>query len=186
MSESGVGIPYWFSVAEPYFAHIDEKKSLRILQIGVFSGDATEWLLKNRTVERIDDVDTWAGGPDHNGSGIDFAEVERIYDKRLGKDNRVTKHKTTSDEFFASNRSTYNFIYIDGDHTALQTALDALNSWRVLEVGGVLAFDDYQWGAPGMDRSQMPKDGIDAFLHIIQGQYSIVLLGYQAWVRKER
>lgn len=181
-----MSVPNWFWIAEPYFASVTFSAPLRVLQIGVFSGDATEWLLKNRNIESIDDVDTWEGGPDHDGMAIDFAEVERMYDTRMAGEDRVVKHKTTSDLFFASNNKTYNFIYIDGDHTAIQTALDALNSWRVLEVGGVLAFDDYQWGHPDLERKDMPKDGIDAFLHTVRGQYSVVLSGYQVWVRKEK
>lgn len=179
-------IPYWFGIAEPYFASLDREKSLRVLQIGVFSGDATEWLLKNCNVERIDDVDTWEGGPDHDGTGIDFAEVERVYDSRISEDSRVTKHKTTSDLFFASNTKKYNFIYIDGDHTSFQTALDGLNAWRALEVGGIIAFDDYHWRSDDLDRANEPKDGIDALLLVAKDQYSIVLFGYQVWVRKEK
>ena len=181
-----MSVPCWFWIAEPYFNHLDRDLPLRVLQIGVFSGDATEWLLKNRNVEKIYDVDTWAGGPDHDSMGIDFAEVERLYDSRVAGDNRVLKFKMTSDEFFASNKNTYNFIYIDGDHTALQTAKDAIKAWRVLDVGGVLAFDDFEWVSPDGERKNAPKDGIYGFVYTIQGQFSIVLSGYQLWIRKEK
>jgi len=183
---TGTEIPYWFGGAEPFFSTFISDAPVRALQIGVFSGDATRWLLDNRDVERIDDVDTWDGGPDHADMDIDFSKVERIYDARMVSESRVVKHKTTSDLFFVSNDLTFNFIYIDGDHTAPQTALDGLNAWRSLEVGGILAFDDYHWGASWMDRIDMPKDGIDAVLHAVQDRYSILMKGYQVWIRKDR
>ena len=89
----------------------------------------------------------------------------------------------TSDEFFSKTTHTFNFIYIDGDHTALQTALDGLNAFKVLEPGGVMAFDDYTWyhgGKPFLE----PKRGIDAFLSICEGEYTTIEIGYQVWIKK--
>jgi predicted O-methyltransferase YrrM len=40
---------------------------------------------------------------------------------------------------------TYDFIYVDGDHTAYGVIKDAIASYECLNVGGIIAFDDYQW-----------------------------------------
>jgi predicted O-methyltransferase YrrM len=173
--------PNWFKDVEKYFRHVP-KVPLRVLQIGTYTGDATEWLLNNRTIERIHDVDTWQGSVEVDHESIDFSEVEKYYDSRI-TDDRVTKFKMTSDEFFIVNEMSYNFIYIDGDHTASQTALDGLNAFKWLETGGVMAFDDYLWNYNGNPFLE-PKRGVDAVLEVCKGQYVLIESGYQVWIKK--
>jgi predicted O-methyltransferase YrrM len=173
--------PNWFKSVEKYFRHVPNVP-LRALQIGTYTGDATEWLLDNCEIEYLDDVDTWEGSEEKAHDSIDFTSVEDYYDSRF-KDPRITKNKMTSDEFFNLPYRTYNFIYIDGDHTALQTALDGLNAFKLLEKGGVMAFDDYLWNYNG-DPFLEPKRGVDAFLAVCEGQYTIIESGYQLWIEK--
>lgn len=173
--------PNWFKSVEKYFRHVPNVP-LRALQIGTYTGDATEWLIDNCEIEYLDDVDTWEGSEEKAHDQIDFTSVEDYYDSRF-KDPRITKHKMTSDEFFNCPSRTYNFIYIDGDHTALQTALDGLNAFKLLEKGGVMAFDDYLWNYNG-DRFLEPKAGVDGFLEVCKDQYTIIESGYQLWIEK--
>jgi predicted O-methyltransferase YrrM len=173
--------PNWFKDVEKYFRHVPQVP-LRVLQIGTYTGDATEWLLNNRTIERINDVDTWQGSVEVDHESIDFSEVEKYYDSRI-TDDRVIKCKMTSDEFFIVNEMSYNFSYIDGDHTASQTALDGLNAFKWLETGGVMAFDDYLWNYNGNPFLE-PKRGVDAVLEVCRGQYVLIESGYQVWIKK--
>jgi predicted O-methyltransferase YrrM len=173
--------PNWFKSVEKYFRHVPNVP-LRALQIGTYTGDATEWLMDNCEIEYLDDVDTWEGSEEVAHDQIDFTSVEDYYDSRF-KDPRITKHKMTSDQFFNLPHRTYNFIYIDGDHTALQTALDGLNAFKLLEKGGVMAFDDYLWNYNG-DPFLEPKRGVDGFLEVCKDQYTIIESGYQLWIEK--
>jgi len=173
--------PNWFKDVEKYFRHVP-KERLRALQVGAYTGDATIWLLNNREIERLHDVDTWAGSEEKAHESLDFKSIEEYYDSRTA-DLRVVKCKMTSDEFFNINDKTFNFIYIDGDHTALQTALDGLNAFKVLEPGGVMAFDDYEWNYNG-DRYLEPKRGVDAFLAVCKDRYRLLEVGYQVWIQK--
>jgi predicted O-methyltransferase YrrM len=176
--------PNWFKdVCQFFEAHVPQVP-LRVLQIGTYTGDATEWLLNNREVERLDEVDTWLGSDAEQHRPLDFQSVEAVYDSRFKDDSRVTKHKMTSDMFFANKpTSSYNFIYIDGDHTALQTALDGLNAFKLLEVGGIIAFDDYGWGYGGKPFLE-PKRGVDAFMSICEGEVKCIAHGYQVWFER--
>jgi hypothetical protein len=175
--------PNWFKDISPYFDRKCPREPIRALQIGTYTGDATQWLLDNRTVVTIDDVDTWEGSQEDQHVSLDFSSVEQYYDSRFSDNPRVIKHKMTSDEFFNTNTKTYNFIYIDGDHTALQTALDGLNAFKVLEKGGVIAFDDYGWTEGGKEFLE-PKRGIDAFFSICEGEILCLEDGYQMWFIK--
>jgi predicted O-methyltransferase YrrM len=185
-------LPNWFEGQKHFFErNVPISVGLRVLQIGAYSGDATEWLLNNRNIKAIDDVDTWEGSREDAHDVIDFNEVEDFYQERLQHNinsHVVYPHKMTSDEFFNRQPYTeqYDFIYIDGDHTALQTCLDGLNAWRVLAPGGIMAFDDYQWhlSNPAVAIEDCPKNGIDAVLFVLGTRCEIVEIGYQLWIRK--
>ena len=174
--------PVWF---QPHFfeKNMPKDREYRILQIGTYTGDATEWFLNNRNVVSIDDVDTWEGSLELAHETIDFSEVEKHYDSKFSNDNRINKFKMTSNDFFFFKKNTgkYNFILIDGDHTASQTAIDGLNAFQCLEVGGIMAFDDYEWNL-GKGSYYNPKDGITAVLNIAHDYIRIMDLSYQAWI----
>ena len=173
--------PNWFKDVEKYFRHVPNEP-LRALQIGTYTGDATEWLLNNREIQYLHDVDTWGGSEEIAHESLDFNSVESYYDSRFN-DTCIHKYKMTSDDYFASNKSQFNFIYIDGDHTALQTSLDGLNAFRLLESGGVMAFDDYLWNYNG-NRFLEPKRGVDGLLEVCKDQYTVIESGYQMWIKK--
>lgn len=173
--------PNWFANVSSYFKKLPDEP-LRVLQIGVYTGDATKWLLENQTIEKIHDVDTWKGSNESDYEKIDFDLVEKYYDFRFN-DPRITKFKMTSDEFFVQNKDFFNFIYIDGQHTASQTAIDGLHGFEVLEKDGIMAFDDYGWSLQN-DAFLEPKRGIDAFLAICEGRYNILEKSYQVWIQK--
>ncbi len=50
--------------------------------------------------------------------------------------------RATSDDFFASNRETFDVIFVDGLHTYEQVRVDLLNSFKVLNEGGVILMHD--------------------------------------------
>jgi predicted O-methyltransferase YrrM len=178
-------LPNWFESQSHFFERIlPTDVPLRVLQIGVYTGDATQWLLDNRTIEFIDDVDTWEGSAERVHDQINFDEVYETYMGRHGNNPLVNQWRYTSDQFLGNIKDkSYNFIYIDGDHTAVQVALDALNAWRLLEKGGIMALDDYLW-EDNPSEFLRPKRGIDAFLSVCQGEYQLIEMGYQVWIVK--
>ena len=57
-------------------------------------------------------------------------------------DSPYVNFKMTSDAFFEINTKKYDFIFIDGLHTAYQVTKDLHNSIRCLNDGGVIMLDD--------------------------------------------
>lgn len=159
----------------------------KVLQIGVWTGDYTEWLLNNRPIEIIDDVDIWKDGGDGfpGYKEFNFNEVEEYYDSRFKENSKVVKHKMTSDMFFATKEVSeeYDFVFIDGSHATIQTALDGINGFRFLKVGGILAFDDYLWPLEE-DVWLRPKIGIDSVLAMLGDRVEILCRQDQVWVKK--
>ena len=167
----------WFAqFAQHNFERLLPITPLDVLQVGVYEGDASRWLLDNRAVTRLVDVDCWDGPP---MSGVDYEAAERAYDAAIGGHPLVEKVKATSDEFFRSNTETFDFVYVDGDHDPEQTRKDGVNAWRCLRPEGILAFDDYLWEHNGVS----PRAGIDAAMEGMPDA-EILQHGYQVWLRK--
>lgn len=185
--------PDWFTggYAEAAFArHLlpdSRREHFHALQIGAYCGDASEWLLRNVVTEHgswLVDVDTWQGSAEADHDVIDFAEVEEFYNERVKQFIHVGRFKGTSDEYFSMGPAPFDFIYIDGSHETEQVLRDAVNADRVLNIGGLMAFDDYMWGV-GSHRN-IPQPAIDAFLRCYEQRYSVLEMGLQVWVRKVR
>ena len=67
--------------------------------------------------------------------------------------------------------------HVDGSHQAADVLLDAVLSFQLLRLGGLLIFDDYLWSMEPVgtqDPLNMPKPAIDAFFNIYQRKMRIV------------
>lgn len=185
--------PKWFydnatvSDFEAGLAEFKGKKNLKFLQIGCFTGNASIWMLENILTDPssvLVDVDPWCGNLQHE-SVYDWSGVEAAYDEQVKPHiKKVRKHKAFSQEWLESHRDGgYDFIYIDGDHLPESVTSDAELSWDLLKVGGLMAFDDYEWDHPdGTDKN--PKPAIDKFLEKHNKELTITRKGWQVWVRK--
>jgi predicted O-methyltransferase YrrM len=165
--------------------------SVRMLQIGAYTGDASVWILHKVLSHEnsiLVDVDTWEGSDEPSHHEMQWNAVEAQYDHKTqhGRSNRkILKFKGTSDWFFKNNLEQYDFIYIDGDHTAYGVLKDAVAAFECLKVGGILAFDDYQWSA-GLGTLNEPKLAIDAFSLVYSDRLATLVDGYQRWYQKIR
>jgi predicted O-methyltransferase YrrM len=194
--------PDWFSAYakpnfEKYLIPLAGVDNLRFLQLGVYTGDASRWLLDNVLTGkdcRLADVDTWKGSDEEVHKEMDFDDVLNVYIEKVKFDDRVSIIKDTTRTYLVkelhsfnlfpkSGKGRFDFIYIDADHTAVGVLMDAELSFPLLKPGGLLAFDDYQWGAH-LPASKSPKLGIDLFLERHLGEYEILEQGLQVWLRK--
>ena len=185
--------PNWFlggasTNFNAHLAHLAGKDNLHFLQVGAYTGDASKWLLDNILTGNnctLTDVDTWQGSDEGAHHVINWQDVESVYDAKLSVYSTVFKHKMTSDEFFAKHPDKqYDFVYVDADHTAHAAYTDGINGWHVLKINGILAFDDYTWGDGLPDQTLAPRPGIDKFLDEHAGQYQLINMGSQVWIRK--
>lgn len=170
-------------------SHLYGRDGLMALQIGAFAGHASAWLcdfLLTGEDARLHDVDTWEGSDEDAHRSLDFAEVRAEYRERVAPFGaKVVPYECTSDEFFTYHaRRHYDFIYIDGDHHAAQVLRDAVNADTWLKVGGILAFDDYLWGAESGRDVDSPAPAIDAFVKCFQDRYEVLLVSGMVWLRK--
>ena len=195
LSKEKMTYPNWFlqGGAQHNFAkHLSEfmSKPMSALQIGAYTGDATVWLfdniIKHNDGSSLVDVDTWEGSDEPEHQDMDWQSVESTYDEKTKEhqdSGKLCKIKSTSDEFFSSNESTYDFIYVDGDHTAASVLKDGVNAVKFIKRGGIIAFDDYMWRS-GKGQTFDPYPSIDAIMTAFQEDFTIMEVGLQVWLRK--
>ena len=187
--------PNWFDITgkdnfTTYLAEFKDKPNLRFLQLGVFTGDATVWLCNNILTDKsskLIDVDTWEGSDEETHAEMDFNDVHKVYQEKV-KDLSVVSvvsdtHKyliRQLDNFIGS----FDFIYIDADHTTVSVLLDAELSWSLLKSGGIMAFDDYTWGRH-LPPAKTPRPGILLFIDKHKEEIEPIVINNQYWIRKK-
>lgn len=192
MNSQQINYPNWFLMTAVYHFHnylkeYKDKPNLKFLQIGAYTGDASKWLIDNILTDSsstLTDVDTWAGSDESVHKQFDWDDVELTYNNKLSKFDNIIKEKKTSKDFLQNDNNQYDFIYIDGDHTAAGVYSDANLSWQILKPNGILAFDDYTWQHESGNPKKAPGNGIDKFLEEQNNLFVLLEKSNQVWVRK--
>lgn len=170
---------------------------LEFLEIGVFEGRTSTWLLDNVLQEH---VLTREEGKLHC---IDPNITKNGRFNLSQHDNQVVLYEDYSIKvllrfLYLGNRK-FDFIYVDGDHNACNLLEDLILCWKLLRVNGIMLIDDYEMEATDpwhyvshemFDKSNPrlrfthPRIAIDAFLSIYRGQYYLVTNNYQIGIKK--
>src|ERR1041385_238867 len=174
-------IPKW----EKTLFHLRNEK-INVLEIGVFEGRATIWILDElfkNPESKLVTIDTFVRIFKDNDNETTFRENI----KESGKEDQVEIIK--SDSFDAlvklnyEKKMKFDFIYIDGSHTSCDVLSDAILTWNLLKEGGIMIFDDYEWDFFEEDYNN-PKIAIDSFLRCYQNQIEIIHKLFQVAIRK--
>tara|TARA_B100000579_G_C22490351_1_gene692134 strand:- start:51 stop:686 length:636 start_codon:yes stop_codon:yes gene_type:complete len=176
-------------------------KPRKVLEIGSYEGASTCFLIKLLSSYldefEIHSIDPWQGSK-YNGRDIDMSLVESRFRKNTSylltnskKNVNFVIHKSFSinalSKLIAERKSGYfDFIYIDGSHMATDVITDAVLSFELLRIGGVIGFDDYLWKLQGSNSIVTnPKFAIDSFTNIFTSRIEILRgPNHQLYIRK--
>lgn len=166
----------WFSNnvnnLEVIFQGYKGSKPLEILEIGAFEGRSTVWFLENIPNCTVMTIDTWKGGNDHSPDNpeINFTKVRENFDYNVQSfKDRVSIINSTSFQalsYLVSCGKKFDFIYVDGSHTAIDVNLDLILSFKLMTINSIIYCDDYLWGFNEFDVYNCPKLGIDSFVNV--------------------
>jgi predicted O-methyltransferase YrrM len=163
-------IPTWQQLFSDHIGHAP-----RILEIGSFEGRASVWMIerlaRSHNGGELICVDQWINYPE--APNVDMAAVNARFEQNIylaaTRAASVKVHAIKSEsiralgEMVGSDQiETFDFIYIDGSHRSSGVLVDAVLSFALCKVKGILAFDDYLWKATA-NPLDTPRMGIDFF-----------------------
>lgn len=187
----------WFSINLPIWEkHLQQlvyRPELMALEIGSWEGRSTCWLLDHiltHPTARITCIDSFTGGAEHKAvlQGSFLQTLEQRFDSNMAKTTVPEKVKKIVGKSQIALRSltpnSYHLAYIDGSHIASDVLEDALLTWGLIKVGGIIIFDDYHFTFPPGMTEAPPKTAIDAFLTVFSKKIILIHQGYQVFVEK--
>ena len=166
-------IPVWEKALEPFKG----KANVNYLEVGVYEGGSLVWMLENILTE-----------PTAKITAIDVEYKPKYYTniELSGSSDKVTA--ITDYSQIALRKlpfDSFDIIYIDGSHVECDVLEDAVLSWRLLKIGGILIFDDYRRILKYVrDRRGFPKAAIDPFAQCFEKQLEVIHNEYQLIMRR--
>jgi predicted O-methyltransferase YrrM len=152
------------------------------LEIGSYEGASAVWFAQNILTHSdawLMCVDPWEDVEPYFGRGVRMETVRQTFLENTKHFPRVRSNRAPSN-VIRSSYAEYDWIYIDGSHYAPDVLRDAVLSWQLLKINGVLLFDDYEYAGPW----GKPKIAIDAFLTCLEGHYTLLEKGYQVAIER--
>ena len=175
----------WFSYHEEHwsrhFGHLAGRPGLQAIEIGSFEGRSACWIVQYLLTgenSRLICVEPFE----------QYEDQERNFDHNIrvaGSTDKIVKLRGRSQQvlsFLAG--ESFDFIYIDGSHLALDVLQDAAMCWRLLRPGGTLVFDDYEHPLFPDSFGMSAGPAIDAFLSMLSGRYELMFADWQVALRK--
>lgn len=189
---------------------VGTQDELQILEIGSFEGESTVWFVENLLNNQnstITCIDPWTSynqktdslnSYNNNISKEDFSDLSEGYVfsneyetfvRNIVETNKLPQihiMKGLSDVILPNLMSTkqqYDIIFIDGNHTAPYVMSDAIMSWKLLKLNGIMVFDDYLWG---LDKPETlrPKMAVDNFISNYGDYLEVCWSDYRMAVKK--
>ncbi len=184
-----INIPAW----SKWFAEIITATPIKALEIGSWQGGSATWLLDKVIAPRCGElicVDTFEGSSEHaRWVGTIAEKIEDTFDRNVaasGHSDLCRKIKGYSQDVLrALYQERFDFIYIDGAHEARYVIEDAVLAFGLLNDGGFLLFDDYNFQFSDRPRQNTSR-AIDAFIDFYEDEVSLVDKGRQMLLQKAK
>jgi predicted O-methyltransferase YrrM len=181
--------PVWTKLLAPL-----ADQPVRVLEIGSYEGRSAIFFLRFLRRCSLVCIDVWDSSvlepelvKQMPEVAVEYPLAEARFERNLAAfAGRVTKIKAYSSDTLAElgvKQQRFDVVYVDGDHRRIGAYRDCVLSWPLLKSGGLLLIDDYEF-APELADELRPKEGIDAFLNDLAGQFEELHRAYQIVIRK--
>jgi predicted O-methyltransferase YrrM len=166
-----------------------------VLEIGVYTGTSLIEIVKMIPGSRGVAIDSWKNYSEQQHatmnnmveSGVECAFYINVEKARLS--SRISARKGDSyDILLEMNRDgeKYDFIYVNGSHLCLNVYLDLMLSWKLLNVGGIMAIDDYTWNiGDDFEKLKRPFESVNHFLEKCSNEITVLNKGYRIFIEKK-
>ena len=173
--------------------HIPVENCIKVLEIGTYTGMSLIHIVSIIPNSIGIGLDMWS---DYKETGIDGIHnnivnlgIEKSFEHNVrlaGLQDRIKGVKGNSTEVLMNmikSADKYDFIYVDGSHMLLDCYSDLLLAWEVLNVGGLMAIDDYFYNVnDGILVS--PYHAVNKFLEKYKDNIKILHAASRVFVQK--
>ena len=162
----------------------DYNKTFKYLEIGSFEGLSSLFVLSYWKNANVTCIDTWETSIDESQFlDFNFENIEKKFDSNL-QDFSFKKIKSSSELAFKqlTQRDGFDYIYIDGSHNGIDIFNDATASFEILNVGGIIIFDDITNIYKEIE--MQPHDAFEKFYSLYKKKVKILYLKNIAVIKK--
>ena len=128
-----------------YYLPKDPTENFSYLEIGSYEGLSALNILFNYKNSKVTTIDLW-GKSNINSEplNVNFNEVEDKFNKNLEgyKYNKIKNDSVVALRELSKKNFYFDFIYIDGSHNGEDVLSDAIESYKLLNIEGLIIFDD--------------------------------------------
>ena len=168
-----------------YYLPKDMAKSFSYLEIGSYEGLSALNILLNYPNSKVTTIDLWNQSNINSESlDVNFDEIEKRFDQNL-KDydfNKIKKDSVIALRELLNKNVYFDLIYIDGSHNGEDILSDAIESYKLLNIGGTIIFDDVVNANKNI--SIQSHKGFEKFCEIYKKRLKILYLKNIAVVKK--
>ena len=168
----------------------------KVLEIGVYSGTSLIEIVKRIPRSSGVGIDSWTNYKEQQhvlmnnivGNDVEGAFYRNI--EKVGLSSRISARKGDScDILLEMNQigEKYDFIYVDGSHRCMDVYLDLMLSWKLLNVDGIMAIDDYTINiGDDFNKLECPFEAVNRFLEKCSDEIKIMNKGYRVFIEKKK
>ena len=123
----------------------DYNKKFSYLEIGSYEGLSLLNILYNYKNSDVTAIDLWGESNVNSESlNVNFSEIENRFNKNLeGYDYiKIKNDSVIALRELLQKKKLFDIIYIDGSHNGEDILSDAIESYKLLNLRGILIFDD--------------------------------------------
>ena len=172
---------------------------INILEIGTYAGTSLIKIVEKLPNSDVSVIDMWKNYDSYilksNGdknliesvSSIENNNIEKIFynNMKIAGINNINVFKGDSAIILMnmiSKNKKFDYIYIDGSHTLMDSYTDLVLSFNLLNEGGIIGIDDYSFNKDFVFES--PYLGVDYFLEKFKTKINILDKDYRVFIEK--
>ena len=130
-------------------------------------------------------IDLW-DVPNKNSEAleVDFSEVERRFDKNLSEFDflKIKSDSVVSMRQLAKQNRKFDIIYIDGSHNGEDILSDAIESFKLVNLNGIIILDDIVNINDKIKKQSF--EGFNSFLKFSKNKIKLIYLSKIAVIKK--
>ena len=142
-------------------------------------------VLYNYKNAHVISIDLW-DVPNKNSEAleVDFSEVERRFDKNLSEFDflKIKSDSVVSMRQLAKQNRKFDIIYIDGSHNGEDILSDAIESFKLVNLNGIIILDDIVNINDKIKKQSF--EGFNSFLKFYKNQIKLIYLSKIAVIKK--